>query len=239
MLFKVEWSSIACAALAMIACAEPESNAPFERAAEGGEAGARGNNAGAPNCASAGAVGVSREAPCGGLASGGALAGSGASSSGAGGSLAGSGVTGGGGAMRGARSESGGASGAATGAGGARSASTGIGGASSAGGGGGNATGGMLGRCDLLLLQAKAMLQGAQTCYTSSGEPFCTGYTTNECGCKVPVNNPSSIDTDNYLKALGAFRDECSATCAVPCVEPKSQTCQLIFGLVVGACVAM
>jgi hypothetical protein len=97
----------------------------------------------------------------------------------------------------------------------------------------------MLSKCELLLLQANAMLQGAQTCSTASGQPFCTGYTANECGCKVPVNNPTSLDSNNYVKARDAFLDQCSASCAMPCVEPKSQSCQLIFGLVVGSCVVM
>jgi hypothetical protein len=106
-------------------------------------------------------------------------------------------------------------------------------------GGGGNATGGTLSKCELLLLQANAQLQGAQTCSTASGEAFCTGYASNECGCKVPVNRGESIATENYVKARDTFKSECSATCTTPCVEPKSQSCQLIFGLVVGSCVAL
>jgi hypothetical protein len=97
----------------------------------------------------------------------------------------------------------------------------------------------MLSKCELLLLQANAYLQGAQTCSTVAGEPFCTGYSTNECDCKVPVNKADSLATENYVKARDAFEKECTPSCTTPCVEPKSQTCQLIFGLVVGACVAM
>jgi hypothetical protein len=97
----------------------------------------------------------------------------------------------------------------------------------------------MLGKCELLLLQANAALAGAQVCYTSSGKPFCTGYTTNECGCKVPVNDAEATDTQTYVKAREAFSAACSASCSTPCVEPKGQTCQLILGLVVGSCVPL
>ena len=96
----------------------------------------------------------------------------------------------------------------------------------------------MLGKCELLLLQANAALQGAQTCYTTSGKPFCTGYTTNECGCKVPVNEAESAETQKYGKARDEFGASCAASCTTPCVEPTGQTCQLIFGTVVGSCVA-
>jgi hypothetical protein len=127
-------------------------------------------------------------------------------------------------------------------------ASAGVGGTSLAGasnggtsgkGSAGNATGGVLGKCELLLVQANAQLQGAQTCSTVSGEAFCTGYAENECGCKVPVNKAESIATENYVKARESFKNACPVTCSTPCVEPKSQTCQLVFGLVVGSCVAM
>jgi hypothetical protein len=130
-----------------------------------------------------------------------------------------------------------GANGGGSSGGGSRGGSGGGGTAGVAGAA--NGTGGALSKCELLLLQANAQLQGAQTCSTASGEAFCTGYTSNECGCKVPVNKAESVSTENYVKARDTFKGECMSTCTTPCVEPKSQTCQLIFGLVVGSCVAM
>jgi len=249
---RLKWSSIASVAFVVSACSSPKAAGLFNPVSTDGDSGAGGDassgeSAGAGgaedvNCGSGGVAGGGGSSGAATVGSGGVAGGggsSGAAAAGAGGSLAGNGS---GGATTTA-GVCGGAGGSIAGAnnGGAAGSIAGAsnGGTAGGGGSGGNGTGGMLSKCELLLLQANAQLQGAQTCSTASGEAFCTGYATNECGCKVPVNKGESVATENYVKARDTFKNECSATCTTPCVEPKSQTCQLIFGLVVGSCVAM
>lgn len=231
MRFRAKWSSGSWAAvlLLMSACSSPQSKSSLTAGA-GGESEAFGasscDQASAP-VSSAGAAGsASAGRTCGGTSSGGAGGTAGVPNSSSGGAS-----VGGAGAASGGREA---AAASATGGSGA-----GAGGVAGMNGRGGNGTGGILGKCELLSLQASAALAGAQTCYTSSGKPFCTGYTTNECGCKVPVNDAEALDTEVYVKARDAFTASCNAACTSPCVEPKGQTCQLILGLVVGSCVAL
>lgn len=230
MRIRLRWPSIAGVALVTSACAGPTSGGLFKPGAGGADATVSGvDNAGGSSCDSAGAGGADNGCSPGGVSGGGALGVSGGGSSGASTSGAGGTVAGGAGV---AATSAGGGSGGAIGAGATN-------GGAGGGAGAGNGTGGVLSKCELLLLQANAQLQGAQTCSTASGEAFCTGYTNNECNCKVPVNNADSVATENYVQARDAFKKECAASCPTPCMEPKSQSCQLVFGLVVGSCVAM
>lgn len=236
MLFRLKWSSVASVALIASACAGPKQTGLFNSGSGGNDSANGGaDDAGASNCDSVGAAGAGgADAGCN-AASGGVAGGAGASGATA--------VSVSGAVSGGATSNTGVVGGSAGNAGVAGGGVPNVAGANNGGtsgnGSGGNSTGGALGKCELLLVQANAQLQGAQTCSTATGEAFCTGYAENECGCKVPVNKAESLATENYVKARDAFKNVCPVTCSTPCVEPKNQTCQLIFGLVVGSCVAM
>lgn len=245
MLSRLKWSSVASVALIVSACAEPTQSGLFNPGSGGSDsANAGADEAGASRCAGVGAAGASAAGTNCNAASGGAAGSVGISgaAAGASGAIVG-GATSSAGLVGGAMSNAGVVGGSAGNAGGAGSGGASLAGANSGGtsgkGGGGNSTGGALGKCELMKVQADAQLQGAQTCSTATGEAFCTGYAENECGCMLPVNKAESIATENYVKARDAFMKACPVTCSTPCVEPKSQTCQLIFGLVVGSCVAM
>lgn len=212
--------NIAICALLLNACASPKDDGVFDpngadHAGSGGQA--DGAASGAGTAGSTGAV-----------AGTGASAGGGAANAAGGAMSAGSGGAGAGGASVG------GAGGATAGS----AAGLGLAGGGGVAGGGASGTGGTLSKCDFMALQLGSALVIAQTCNPTEQHPYCTGYVKNECGCQVPVDEADSLATQNYLKLRDTLMADCKPACATACTEPKSQTCRISWGIVVGLCVA-
>jgi hypothetical protein len=99
---------------------------------------------------------------------------------------------------------------------------TGQGGSSGASGRGGSGGGG---DCDSIVAEAQAALQAAQVCDPLVDGPKCTGTVEDLCDCTVPVNNPDSEATKNYLR-LREPAIACGVPClAIVCQEPTTATC--------------
>jgi hypothetical protein len=176
----------------------------------GGSAGAGSASGGSPGNASGGASS--------GNAGKGGAAGS-AGKSGAGGSVGNGGSAGSAG--------KGGASG------GANSGGTNTTGGVSNAGAGGQAT------CEAMRAELPKLLTAAQVCDVSLDRLPCTGFVSNECGCKVPVDGPSLPVAQAYVSAVAALA-KCGIACpAIVCAEPTSATCQTEGTQTKGHCAAV
>lgn len=116
-----------------------------------------------------------------------------------------------------------------------------VGGAGMAGAGG-NAMGGRVGRgggpgddCTMKLKQLDDKLTAAQVC-SRAQDSNCQGFVTNECGCKVPVNNPSSAAAKAYLAAVDDAMSCVACTDSI-CPSGSKAYCQADAS-VEGHCVA-
>jgi hypothetical protein len=150
-------------------------------------------------------------------------------------------ISGGGGAGSGGDGSGGDASSTGGGAG----ASAGHAGASSMGGAGASAGGpaghgghggGPASDCTARVTLAEQKLEAAQACNLAQDARTCSGFVSDECGCKVAVNNPNSPETKDYLAAIDALGD-CVACTAARCTQPLEAVCGATSGgLTMGRC---
>jgi hypothetical protein len=171
---------------------------------------------------SAGAGSASGGSP--GNASGGASSGN----AGKGGAAGSAGKSGAGGSVG-----NGGSAGSAGKGGGANSGGTNTTGGVSNAGAGGQAT------CEAMRAELPKLLTAAQVCDVSLDRLPCTGFVSNECGCKVPVDGPSLPAAQAYVSAVAALA-KCGIACpAIVCAEPTSATCQTEGTQTKGHCAAV
>jgi hypothetical protein len=81
------------------------------------------------------------------------------------------------------------------------------------------------------------LLAAAQVCDNSLDRLPCSGFVSNECGCKVPVDAPNLPAAQAYVSAVAAVA-KCGIACpAIVCPEPTSAQCKSEGGSVKGVCV--
>jgi hypothetical protein len=84
-----------------------------------------------------------------------------------------------------------------------------------------------------------SLLTEAQACSNAANAKQCTGFVGNECGCSVPVNNPSSQATTAYTDLVARLNKECPIVCAAAlCAKPTSAMCSSQSTQAQGHCVA-
>jgi len=102
----------------------------------------------------------------------------------------------------------------------------------------GNASGGRGGRgstdCEKRISELADRLAAAQKC--SNGGNSCSGFVDNECGCQVPVNNPTSSATKAYQTAVENVAG-CIACTEQACPSSDGAYCNS-RGLMDGVCTA-
>jgi hypothetical protein len=110
-------------------------------------------------------------------------------------------------------------------------------------GGGGVASGGSAGRpgtggrasagtggvdtsktCEQMIAGLSALLGAAQQC-NSELDSECAGFTLNECGCRVAVNQPDSKAGQSYTSAVTTLLAQCGVACGTTCPNPTSAEC--------------
>ncbi|HWA71306.1 MAG TPA: hypothetical protein VG937_03180 [Polyangiaceae bacterium] len=104
--------------------------------------------------------------------------------------------------------------------------------AGGAAGAGGQAT------CEMVMANLPKLLTAAQSCDNSLDRLPCTGFVSNECGCKVPVDLANSSVTQIYLNAVAQVM-KCGVVCPdLICREPTTARCQSEGTQSMGHCVA-
>lgn len=181
---------------------------------------------------SGGAGGAAGTSSTGGAAGAGGVAGRG------GASAAGAGAAGRGGG--GGTSGSGGVAGNAGGAGGRAGGGVGgkAGGGASGSSGAANAGAAGAAACDTVRANLPMLLSTAQACNAALDRLPCTGFVSNECGCKVPVDLANSSATQSYMSAVAQVI-QCGVVCPdILCLVPVSARCQTEGTQTMGRCVA-
>jgi hypothetical protein len=139
-----------------------------------------------------------------------------------------------GGTSSGGRAQ-GGSAGLAAGGAGGRVAEGGRAGTGRGGRGGGKGGAGS-GNCDDLLTRAENALDAAQAC--DGGGASCRDMVDDPCGCKQPVANGNSAETQAYLDALDALKG-CPVSCTnVACKPPVNTSCGRTTASAANRCVS-
>jgi hypothetical protein len=92
--------------------------------------------------------------------------------------------------------------------------------------------------CDAMRAELSKLLTAAQVCDISLDRGACTGFVSNECGCKVPVDAPSLAAAQSYVTAVAAVIKCGGVACpAIACAEPVAAHCQTEGAAAKGHCV--
>ena len=80
-------------------------------------------------------------------------------------------------------------------------------------------------------------LETAQVCNLAQNATSCSGFMNDECGCKVPVNDPDSKAAQDYKDAVDAL-GSCAVCTAALCKNPGNAECHSTTGgSIQGRCV--
>lgn len=93
---------------------------------------------------------------------------------------------------------------------------------------GGRASGGAAGSsgktCEQQIAALSALLDAAQRCDPEQSSS-CSGFTTNQCGCMLAVDSPSSAEAQSYASAVSRLLAECGVSCPSGCPNPMAAQC--------------
>jgi hypothetical protein len=115
------------------------------------------------------------------------------------------------------------------------------GGSAGRAGTGGRASGGASGSvdtsktCEQLLAGLSSLLSAAQQC-NSDLDSECAGFTLNECGCRVAVNQPDSKAGQSYTSAVNTLLAQCGVACGTTCPNPTGAECVTMGSGSAGRC---